>query len=166
MKTNAKTSILFLFLSCMLMTQNSFSQKNNQTATVNKGIKVLPNVNTANCDCNSVNFKVRIFKVSSTATLTTYKLQLIDFQNTKKCDIKFVTLNWKGHSSVPFKLMKNKHTEEASDGSVALYEFEFDSKINSSKLVDESSITTSFLISIGGKNCLIENKPSIYFSHM
>lgn len=169
MKTNNSTIsklVVFFTLCFLMMTSITFSQKNNQKATINKGIKVLPKVTNTNCDCNAIDFKVRIIKGSSTATNTTYKLQLIDFENAKKCDIKFITLNWKGHSTVPFKLMKNKHTEEASDGSVALYEFEFESKINTSKLVDESSIITSCLITIGGKNCLIENKPSVYFSHM
>jgi hypothetical protein len=166
MKTNTKTSILFLILSCMLMTQISFSQKKNQTATVNKGIKVLPKVSTAACDCSSIDFKVRITKISSTPTKKTYKLQLIDFENKNKCELKFFNLNWKGQQIVLFSSMRNQNLETASDNSVSLYEFEFDTKVNAVEPEDESQITTSILVKIGEKTCFIRDKQSTYYRQM
>lgn len=166
MKTYTKTSILFLFINFILTTQITYSQKNNQTATLNKGLKVLPKVSTATCDCSSIDFKVRITKLSTTKTKKTYKLQLIDFENKNKCELKFFNLNWKGQQIVLFSSMRNQNFEKASDNSVSLYEFEFDTKVNAIEPEDESQITTSILVKIGDKTCFIKDKQSTYYRKM
>jgi len=165
MKTSIKKLNLIIALCFVMSTQISFSQKNNQTVVIEKGTKVLPVTNNVNCNCNAIDFKVRIFKLSTTTKKTTYRLQLIDFENKNKCNVKFVTLNWKGHPPIPFSLMKNQTSEFSSDG-IGLYEFDFESTLNSSNLADESPITISFLINVGGKTCKIENRQATYFSHM
>lgn len=167
MKTNSiKTSKLkiTLFLIALLVTQLSFSQKNTQTATINKGIKVLPKNNI--CDCNSVDFKVRIIKLNETKTKRTYKLQLIDFENKNKCSIKFFSLNWIGHRLIPMTSMRNQNFEKADDDSVYLYEFEFDTNSTAIEPKDESEIKTTLQIKIGDKTCNLKDKQSTYYSRM
>lgn len=169
MKTN-NTIISKLFLlfsiSFLLITQLSYSQKSNQKGIINKGNNVVPKIESANCDCDKIDFKVRIIKLSSTAKIRTYKLQLIDFVNKNNCAIKFFNLNWKGQQMVLFSSMRNQNFEKASDGSLALYEFEFDTKVNAIEPEDESQITTSILVKIGEKTCFLRDKKSTYYRQM
>lgn len=168
MKTNnSKTSNLksILFLLILLVTQFSFSQKNTKTATINKGIKVLPNTNSP-CDCDAIDFKIRIIKLSSIKPERTYKLQLIDFKNKDKCPIKFFSLNWIGHQLVPMTSMRSQNFEKADDGSVYLYEFEFDTKTNAIEPEDETETKATILVKIGDKTCFIKDKTAIYYKKM
>ncbi len=167
MKTNSiKISNLksILLLLILLVTQLSFSQKNTQTATINKGIKVIPIK--SNCDCDKIDFKVRIIKLDTKKLKRTYKLQLIDFENKNKCTIKFISINWKGHQLVSMTSMRNQNFEKAADGSVYLYEYEFDTNSKALEPQDESEIKTTILVKIGDKTCSLNDKNSIYYSHM
>jgi hypothetical protein len=169
MKSNnaKKPKLQLLFLAFFLIiTQLSFSQKKNQTTIINKENKVLTKINNPNCDCDKIDFKVRIIKLSATNGKRTYKLQLIDFENKNKCEIKFFNLNWKGQQMVLFSSMRNQNLEVASDGSFSLYEFEFDTKVNAIEPEDESPISTSILVKIGDKTCFIRDKQSTYLSQM
>lgn len=77
-----KSNLILLFTLCFLIvTQLTNAQKNNQKVIVNKGSKVLPKSITTVCDCDKIDFKVRIIKLAVTKEKTTYKLQLIDFEN-------------------------------------------------------------------------------------
>ncbi|GEC77282.1 hypothetical protein [Flavobacterium aquatile] len=154
-----------LFLLILLVTQLSFSQKNTQTATINKGIKVLPNTNST-CDCNSIDFKIRIIKLNSIKPKRTYKLQLIDFENKKNCPIKFFSLNWIGHRLVPMTSMRKQNFEKADDGSVYLYEFEFDTNSTAIEPEDETETKATILVKIGDKTCFLKDKTAIYYKKM
>lgn len=154
-----------LFLLILLVTQLSFSQKSTQTATINKGIKVLPNSNST-CDCNSIDFKIRIIKLNSVKPKRTYKLQLIDFENKNKCPIKFFSLNWIGHRLIPMTSMRNHNFEKADDGSVYLYEFEFDTNSTAIEPRDETETKATILVKIGDKTCFIKDKTTIYYKKM
>lgn len=154
-------SLLFLIL-----TQVAFAQKNNNTAIIKKGITVVPKMNNTVCDCNAIDFKVRIIKLSKPNAKRTYKLQIIDFVNENNCPIKFFNLNWKGQQMIPMTSMRNSSIEKASDNSVSLYEFEFDTKTTAVEPEDESAISTSFQIKIGDKMCTIKDKTSTYYSQM
>lgn len=158
---------LLFFIVCFLtMAQLSFSQKNNQSITINKETKVTPKKINITCDCDKIDFKVRVIKLSNTKGKRTYKLQLIDFKNENKCEIKFFNLNWKGQQIVLFSSMRNQNLEKASDDSVSLYEFEFDTKVNAVEPEDESQITTSILVKIGDKTCFIRDRQSTYYRQM
>jgi hypothetical protein len=169
MKTNnfINTKLRMLFTLCFLIfTSMTFSQKNNQKIYINKGIKIVPKESTINCDNNSIDFKVKIIKLSSTNKIRTYKLQLIDFVNKNNCPIKFFNLNWKGQQMVPFSSMRNQNFEKADDDSVGLYEFEFDTKTTAIEPEDGTPISTSILIKIGEKSCFIRDKQATYYNRM
>lgn len=162
--SNLKLSVLFLMF-FLFLSQVNYSQKNNQNVLINKDSKVLPKIANANCDCDKIDFSARVIKLSSTPLKTVYKLQLIDFRNPNKCDVKFLNFNWKDHISVPFSTMKNQKTEHLPDGSLSLYEFNFETKTYKEEPEDASQIITSFGLLIGKKNCLFENQYSLYYSH-
>ena len=154
-------SLLFL-----TVTQVAFTQKKNNTAIIKKEITVVPKKNEAVCDCNAIDFKVRIIKLSEPKAKRTYKLQIIDFVNINNCPIKFFNLNWKGQQMIPMTSMRNQTFEKATDGSVALYEFDFDTKTTAIEPEDGSPISTSILIKIGDKSCFIRDKIATYYSQM
>lgn len=164
---NKKANHILLFTVCFLIvTQVSFAQKNNQKVIVNKSVKVLPKTSNSSCDCDKIDFKVRIIKLSATKEKTTYKLQLIDFKNKNKCEIKFFNLNWKGKEMILFGSMRNQTFERSSDDMSSLYEFEFDSKVNSIEPEDGAEIKTSILIKVGEKSCFLRDKQSTYYRQM
>ncbi|UPQ79465.1 hypothetical protein M0M57_01185 [Flavobacterium azooxidireducens] len=169
MKTIYQQQSALKMVLCMLFlmaTQITFSQKNNQKATINKGAAVAPKVTTTNCDCDKIDFKIRIIKLSEVKNVRTYRLQLIDFGNKNKCDIKFISLNFIGHQLVPMTSMRNQNVETASDNSYSLYEFDFDTKSNTIEPDDEAQIKATIQMKIGSKTCFIKNKQTTYYSRM
>jgi hypothetical protein len=169
MKTNyIRIPNQFLITAIMLlaMLQVGYSQKNTQTIKINTERKILTKVMNPNCDCKNIEFKVRIFKLNISGSKTVYRLQLIDFENKNKCTIQFSNFNWKNYANVPFSQMRKVNEEQLPDGSLSLYEFDFESKVKSPTLEDESLITTSFVINVNGKKCLIENTRTKYFNQM
>lgn len=169
MKTNSTSNfkIVILFSLCFLLfTQTNYSQKNNEKVIITKANIAVPKVANAHCDCDKIDFKVRIIKLSATGKTRSYKLQLIDFENKNNCEIKFFNINWKGQQMIPFSSMRNQNFEKATDGSVSLYEFEFDTKTNAIEPEDESQISTSILIKIGEKSCFLKDKQSTYYRQM
>jgi hypothetical protein len=163
--SNFKIATLFL-LSFLLFSQVNYAQKNNQKVIIKKGNNVVPKIASTNCDCDKIDFKVRIIKLGATGKTRTYKLQFIDFVNKNNCAIKFFNLNWKGQQMVLFSSMRNATFEKASDGSTRLYEFEFNTKTNAIEPEDGSPISTSILIKIGEKSCFIRDKQATYYSRM
>lgn len=169
MKTKYQKIATLKMFFCMLFlvtTQISFSQKNNQKVIINKGTAVTPKVSNAICDCDKIDFKIRIIKLSETNKVRTYRLQLIDFENKNKCDIKFYSLNFIGHQLVPMSSMRNQNSETASDNSYSLYEFDFDTKSNAVEPEDEAQIKATIHIKIGNKTCFIRDKQTTYYSRM
>ena len=155
-----------LFVCVLILSQVSFSQKNTQSATIKKGVTVLPKANLSKCDCDKIDFKIRIIKLGATKTKRTYKLQLIDFENKNNCDIKFFSFEFIGHQLVPMTSMRNQSFEKADDGSVALYEFEFDTKSNAVEPEDGAQIKATILVKIGTKTCFIKDKQTTYYKQM
>lgn len=150
----------------LAMLQVGYSQKNTQSIKINTERKTLTKVMNPNCDCKNIEFKVRIFKLTISGSKTVYRLQLIDFENKNKCTIQFSNFSWKNYANVPFSQMRKVNEEQLPDGSLSLYEFDFESKVKSPTLEDESLITTSFVINVNGKKCLIENTRTKYFNQM
>lgn len=157
--------ILPFFFFFMFLSQGVFSQKDNHSVIINNGIQVMPKI-TNNCDCNTIEFKIRVIKLSQTLQKTIYRLQIIDFENKNKCKVNFLKFEWKNQISSQFSKMKKINEEHAPDGEFSLYEYNFESKTNKDEPADGSPISTLLQISIGGNNCLFENKQSTYFRRM
>ena len=169
MKTIYQQQSALKMVLCMLFlmaTQITFSQKNNQKATINKGAAVAPKVTTTNCDCDKIDFKIRIIKLGQIKNVRTYRLQLIDFENKNKCDIKFTSFNFIGNQLVPMSSMRNQNVETASDNSYSLYEFDFDTKSTAKEPADEAEIKATLQLKIGSKTCFIKDKQTTYYSRM
>lgn len=163
MKTKYQRLLCLCFL---IMTQLTFSQKNNSAIHPKNTLKSAVKVNKAICNCDKVDFQARIIKLKTINDRGTYKLQLIDFVNKSNCEIKWLNLYWKDHPNINFSTMTNKHFEKSEDGSVALYEFEFETRIANPELEDGAPDMAGFYVEIGGKKCHIKNKRSTYYRQM
>jgi len=152
-----------LCLCFLIVAQLTFSQKNNSVVSPKNTLKSAVKVNKAICNCDKVDFQARIFKLKTINDRGNYKLQLIDFVNRSNCEIKWLSLYWKDHPNITFSSMKNKKFEKSEDGSVALYEFEFETRMVNPELEDGAEDMVSLYVELGGKKCLIKNKRSTYY---